>query len=1055
MIKTLTNLFKQDKEKFVVPKGVQDVIPVAAIFDDGIFKVGKDKYSKTYRFTDINYAVASREDKEAMFLEYSELLNSLDSGATTKITINNRRLNRLDFEQTILIPTTGDNLDEYREEYNKMLLDKATGANSIVQDKYITISINKKSVEDARTYFARVGADLIAHFGRLGSKCVELETDERLRIFHDFYRVGEESSFHFDIKETRKKGHDFKDYICPDTMEFEKDYFKMGNRYGRVLFLREYASYIKDSMVAELTDMNRNLMMSIDIVPVPTDEAVKEAENRLLGVETNITNWQRRQNANNNFSATVPYDMEQQKKEMKEFLDDLTTRDQRMMFAVITMVITADSKEQLEYSELLNSLDSGATTKITINNRRLNRLDFEQTILIPTTGDNLDEYREEYNKMLLDKATGANSIVQDKYITISINKKSVEDARTYFARVGADLIAHFGRLGSKCVELETDERLRIFHDFYRVGEESSFHFDIKETRKKGHDFKDYICPDTMEFEKDYFKMGNRYGRVLFLREYASYIKDSMVAELTDMNRNLMMSIDIVPVPTDEAVKEAENRLLGVETNITNWQRRQNANNNFSATVPYDMEQQKKEMKEFLDDLTTRDQRMMFAVITMVITADSKEQLENDTEALLTTARKHLCQFATLRFQQVDGLNTVMPFGTRKIDAFRTLTTESLSVFIPFRVQDIFHENGIYYGQNVISKNMIIADRKQLLNGNSFILGVSGGGKSFAAKGEIINQVLSSDADIIIIDPEREYSQLVNAMGGEVINISATSDNHINAMDMNKDYGDGANPVILKSEFIMSLCEQLIGGTNLGAKQKSIIDRCTASVYRSYQQNDYQGHIPTLQDFRAELLQQDEPEAKELALAIELFTHGSLNTFAKQTNVDTNNRLICYDILDLGKQLMPIGMLVVLDSILNRITQNRAKGKNTFIFIDEIYLLFQHEYSANFLFTLWKRVRKYGAYASGITQNVDDLLQSHTARTMLANSEFIIMLNQASTDRLELAKLLNISDLQMSYITNVEAGHGLIKVGSSLVPFANKFPKNTKLYKLMTTKPGEA
>ena len=442
-------------------------------------------------------------------------------------------------------------------------------------------------------------------------------------------------------------------------------------------------------------------------------------------------------------------------------------------------------------------------------------------------------------------------------------------------------------------------------------------------------------------------------------------------------------------------------------------------------------------------------------LTFVHTADSKEQLDNDTEALLTTARKHLCQFGVLKFQQVDGLNTVMPFGVRKIDTFRTLTTESLAVFIPFRVQDIFHENGIYYGQNVISKNMIIADRKQLLNGNSFILGVSGGGKSFAAKGEIENVILSSDSDVIIIDPEREYSQLVKALGGEVIHISATSQNHINAMDMTKEYGDGANPVILKSEFIMSLCEQLIGGSNLGAKQKSIIDRCTASVYRTYQQNNYQGEVPTLQDFRAELLKQDEPEAKEIALAIELFTSGSLNTFAKHTNVDTNNRLICYDILDLGKQLMPIGMLVVLDSILNRITQNRAKGRNTFIFIDEIYLLFQHEYSANFLFTLWKRVRKYGAYATGITQNVDDLLQSHTARTMLANSEFIIMLNQASTDRLELAKLLNISDLQMSYITNVGAGHGLIKVGSALVPFANKFPKNTKLYKLMTTKPGES
>ena len=720
-------------------------------------------------------------------------------------------------------------------------------------------------------------------------------------------------------------------------------------------------------------------------------------------------------------------------------------------------VASREDKEAmfLEYAELLNSFDSGVTTKITINNRRINKQDFEKSTLIPLCDDELDKYREEYNLMLMDKATGANSIVQDKYITISVNKKNIDDARTYFARVGAELISHFNKLGSKCDELEAKERLRIIHDFYRTGEESSFNFDIKESRRKGHDFKDYICPDSMSFKSDYFTMGERFGRVLFLREYASYIKDDMVAELTDMNRNLMMSVDVIPVPTDEAVKEAESRLLGVETNVTNWQRRQNANNNFSAVIPYDMEQQRKEMKEFLDDLTTRDQRMMFAVLTMVITANSKKQLDDDTEAIMTTARKHMCQFGVLKFQQMDGLNTVMPFGVRKIDTLRTLTTESLAVFMPFRVQEIRHENGIYYGQNVISKNMIVADRKQLLNGNSFIMGVSGGGKSFCAKGEIVNLMLAGKADIIIIDPEREYSQLVRALGGEIINISATSPNHINPMDMNKDYGDGANPVILKSEFIMSLCEQLIGDSNLGAKQKSIIDRCTASVYRTYQQNDYKGTVPTLQDFRAELLKQTEPEAKEIALAIELFTHGSLNTFAKHTNVDTNKRLICYDILDLGKQLMPIGMLVVLDSILNRITQNRAKGKQTFIFIDEIYLLFQHEYSANFLFTLWKRVRKYGAYATGITQNVDDLLQSHTARTMLANSEFIIMLNQASTDRLELAKLLNISDLQMSYITDVEAGHGLIKVGSSLVPFANKFPANTKLYKLMTTKPGES
>lgn len=717
------------------------------------------------------------------------------------------------------------------------------------------------------------------------------------------------------------------------------------------------------------------------------------------------------------------------------------------------------SKEDKEamflcYSELLNSFDSGATTKITINNRRLNKADFESSILIPLKGDRLDEYRREYNQMLLDKATGANSIVQDKYVTVSVMKKNIEEARNYFSRIGTDLITHFSRLGSKCVELDATDRLRILHDFFRSGEETDFYFNLSDTMKKGHDFKDYICPDTFEFEKDHFRMGNKYGRVIFLREFASYIKDSMVSELCDLNRNMMLSLDVIPIPTDEAVREVESRLLGVETNITNWQRRQNQSNNFSAVVPYDMEQQRKESKEFLDDLTTRDQRMMFAVLTMVHIADSKEQLDSDTETLFTTARKHLCQFSTLTFQQMDGLNTVLPYGLRKIDAIRTLTTESTAVFIPFRAQEISHHGGIYYGQNVISKNMIIANRKHLLNGNSFILGVSGSGKSFTAKREIVNQILSSDDDIILIDPEREYSSLVKAMGGEIIHISATSPNHINAMDMNKDYGDGANPVILKSEFVLSLCEQLIGGHNLGAKQKSLIDRCTASVYRKYLQSNYKGNPPTLQDFHAELLRQEEPEAQEIGLAIELFTSGSLNTFAKPTNVDVNNRLICYDILDLGKQLLPIGMLVVLDSIFNRITQNRAKGKNTFIIIDEIYLLFQHEYSANFLFTLWKRVRKYGAFCTGITQNVDDLLQSHTARTMLANSEFIVMLNQASTDRMELAKLLNISDLQLSYITNVDAGNGLIKVGSSLVPFTDQFPRNTKLYRLMTTKPGE-
>ncbi|MGF6990544.1 type IV secretory pathway VirB4 component [Lachnospiraceae bacterium PM6-15] len=718
-------------------------------------------------------------------------------------------------------------------------------------------------------------------------------------------------------------------------------------------------------------------------------------------------------------------------------------------------VASREDKEAmfLAWSEVLNSIASNVTAKMSIVCKKINKRDYEK-LLIDMQQDEIDDLREEYNQMLVDKITDSSNMIEELYFTFTVQKSNVEEARKFFHRFSADLASHFSQLGTKSAELSAVERLRIVHDFYRQGEENGFDLDLKEMMRKGHNIKDYIAPDSFEFEADYFKMGDKYGRVLLLRDYANYLKDSFVSELCDLNRNMVLSIDINPVATDKAVKMLESVNLGVETNIANWQRKQNQNNNFSAIIPYDMELQRKESKEMLDDITTRDQRMMLCILTIVHTADTKEQLESDTEALLTIARKHLCQLGILRFQQMDGLNTVLPFGVKRVAAQRTLTTESTAVLLPFRSQEVLHEGGVYQGRNAISKNIILVDRRQLMNGNCFILGVSGSGKSFAAKREVINLVLATGGDVILIDPEREYSPLVNELQGETIHISATSDSHINALDINKDYGDGANPVIFKSEFVLSLCEQLIGTGNLGARQKSLIDRCTATIYRDYITGNYEGKPPTLQDLHAELMEQTEPEAKEIALAIELFTEGSLNTFARQTNVDTDNRLICYDILDLGKQLMPIGMLVVLDNIFNRITANRAKGRNTYIFIDEIYLLFQHEYSANFLFTLWKRVRKYGAFCTGITQNVDDLLQSHTARTMLANSEFITMLNQASTDRTELAKLLNISDLQMSYITNADAGSGLLKVGSSLVPFTDKFPKKTQLYKLMSTKPGE-
>ena len=704
----------------------------------------------------------------------------------------------------------------------------------------------------------------------------------------------------------------------------------------------------------------------------------------------------------------------------------------------------------LEYMDLLNSFDCGG--KITINNRRLNKVDFEKAILIPMQEDGLDLYRKEYNNMLLDKATSSNSMVQEKYVTVSCYKKTIEEARTYFARVTTELNSHFARLGSKCAEVNGEDKLRILHDFYRTGEESGFHFDIQESMRKGHSFKDYICPDTFEFEKDYFRMGDRYGRVLFLREYASYIKDDMIAELTDMNRNLMLSIDVIPVPTDEAVKEAENRLLGVETNITNWQRKQNQNNNFSAVIPYDLEQQRKESKEFLDDLTARDQRMMMGVLTMVLTADTKEQLDTDTEQILSLSRQKMCQMAVLKYQQTDGLNTALPIGTRRINTFRTLTTESLAVFMPFKVQEIQDKGGIYFGENAISHNLILCNRENLLNQSSFILGVPGSGKSFSAKELIAFLILNTEDDILICDPEGEFAPMVQAMGsdiGTVVHVAAGGRDRLNAMYMVEGYGEN-NPIVEKSQFIMSLVEQ-IDKNGVGPQHKSIIDRCTGQIYQEAAET---GIVPTLSTLREKLLVQPEKIAKEIALSLELFTTGSLDIFGHASNVDLDKRVVVFNIHDLGEQLKPTGLLVITDTMLNRVTLNWKMGKRTHVFIDEFHVVFENEYSGNFFNSAWRQFRKRNAYPTAITQNVEYLLDSVQASTMLSNSEFIIMLNQAASDREKLAKLLNISKEQMSYVTNADAGCGLIKYGSALVPFVNRWPRQTKLYDLMTTRPGE-
>ncbi len=708
------------------------------------------------------------------------------------------------------------------------------------------------------------------------------------------------------------------------------------------------------------------------------------------------------------------------------------------------------------YGALLNALPADASTaKITIVNRRLDPTGFERSVLMPLCRDSLDRYREEYNRILTARAADSNNLIQEKYITLSIPARKIEETRAYFRRMDDTLAKGFGKLDSVARPVSLQDRLRLLHDFFRPDEVGRFRFDPAEAMRWGVDFRDFICPSGLVFHDDYFEMGAQVGRVLFLRDFGAYGLDDMVAELAAFPRNLILSIDILPVPTAEAAKDVQGRILGVETDITRWQQRQNSRNNFTATIPYELELQRAETKEFLDDLTTRDQRMILANMTLVHLADSREQLDADTESLTSIGQERYTGFATLWYQQEDGLNTVLPYGLRRLKHMRTLTTESVAVFTPFWAQDIQEPHGICYGVNTVTHNLILCDRKRLLNGGGFIVGISGAGKSMLAKNELTSVVLEpdNDDDILVVDPDGEYSPLIRALGGTVLKISASSSTHINAMDINADYAGEDDPVLLKSEFIMSLCDQIMGNGKLGAQERSILGRCVAEIYEDYMK-DYTGDPPTLKDLHAVLLKQPDPEARSVALALELFATGSLNIFAHQTNVDLSSRILCFDILDLGKQLRPVGMLVMLDAIVNRVTANRQKGKRTWILIDEIRLFFGSEYSANFLERSWLNFRKYGGLPTGLIQNAEKCLNSEIARFLFGNSEFLMILKQSPADMNILVPLLGISETQANYIKNAEAGCGLIRYGNAMVPFHNQIPEDTNLYRLMTTKPGE-
>lgn len=557
----------------------------------------------------------------------------------------------------------------------------------------------------------------------------------------------------------------------------------------------------------------------------------------------------------------------------------------------------ADQSEILmRYCSVINAWPDDAYVQVLTNNRRIDPLEFENTMLMHLRGDDMDRLREEYNQIVRERTEWSNNIFREKYIVISVQRRSIEEARSFFARVGTELASGFGRLSSQLTELSSHDRIRILHDFFRSGEEQYFNFDLSQAMARGQDFRDYIAPDSLQFKTDHFIMGKKFGRVLFLKDYPNFLKDETIARLCEFPQNLMLSIQIVPVPMEEAVADMQKRVLAVETDITRWQQKQNANHNFSAEPPYEMQQMRQEMKALLDDLTSRDQRMVLVLVTLVHLADSYAQLNSDTEAITATARGDLCRFNTLHFQQEEGLNTALPYGLREIEAMRTMNTESAAALTPFSVQDVMDRGGIYYGRNAISRNSIICNRKLLLNGNGFYLGVPGSGKSMAAKWELMNVILNTDDDVLICDPEAEFGPVVDAVRGQNIRLAPDSTQHVNALELGKGYEAGEKPVSLKSEFILTLYEHLLDVQTNGRRAKSIIDRAVLDLYEEFSKKP---QAPTLQDLYRILQCQKEDLAKDIVLASEIFTKGSLNTFAQPTNVQLDNRVLCFNIRDLG------------------------------------------------------------------------------------------------------------------------------------------------------------
>lgn len=706
-----------------------------------------------------------------------------------------------------------------------------------------------------------------------------------------------------------------------------------------------------------------------------------------------------------------------------------------------------------KWGECLNYFDADIDMSYTINNKPVDAGNLLGEIKIkPIEGH--EEDTEEFNTMLQRQfMIGRNDIQKEKYLTLTIHAESPYEAMQKFAKIENEVIMNLARTGSTAKVQSTERRLLILHDFFRPNNLGELHLDWNNIKNQGISSKDFIAPGGIYFKRDCFKIDDVWYRCAILNNLPTTLLDKILYDLTDYSFPMWCTVSVKALEMDKAIRLVKRQITGMEANKIDAQKKAvRAGFDPELSISHELRLSLEEAEKLLENIQSQNQKMFYVTICIMYSGATLQELEENQLVLNSVARRYLCELTILKYQQEDAMKQILPLGHNILPTRRTLTTESLGVFIPFTSQELNDKNGVYYSLNSITKNLIRVNRKKLNNPNGFILGESGSGKSFTVKKELLATYLSlPDENIFIIDPEREYVRLVEKLGGQVVKVGVGSDTYINICDMDKNYSTEGDPIAEKVDFLLSICECMARG--LSATQQSIIDHVAGLIYRDYLQDYDEGKLPTFETFYETIMDQDEPQAKDLGLSLRTYATGSLSIFAKKTNVNLSNRLICFDISSLGANLQNVGLLVVSELIWNKLVANRNKI-STSVYIDEFHLMFKNPTSENFAEQLFARIRKYGGKVTGITQNVDTMLQSEKARGMLGNSLFTVMLSQSDTNRKILAEMFSIGEEQLSYITNADRGTGLIRAGGVIVPFGDEFPKDIKLYRYMTSNPDE-